>query len=77
MCEIILTWLIGNWPALAIAIVVGIIVWFVARFYYKEFKPIEKSVGVLPCDSRGKLLEEIKESLAVIRTYITSKSKKT
>lgn len=72
MCEIILTWLIGNWPALAIAIVVGIIVWFVARFYYKEFKPIEKSVGVLPCDSRGKLLEEIKESLAVIRTYITT-----
>lgn len=72
MWEIILTWLIGNWPALVIALIVGAVVWFVTRFYYKEFRPVEKSVNTLPCDSRGKLLEDIKESLAVIRTYITT-----
>lgn len=69
MLEVILTWLMANWPAL---VVVGGIVWFVTRFYYKEFRPVEKSVNTLPCDSRGKLLEDIKESLAVIRTYITT-----
>ena len=69
MLEVILTWLMANWPAL---VVVGGIVWFVTRFYYKEFRSVEKSVNTLPCDSRGKLLEDIKESLAVIRTYITT-----
>ena len=72
MLEVILTWLMANWPAL---VVVGGIVWFVTRFYYKEFRPVEKSVNTLPCDSRGKLLEDIKESLAVIRTYIFTKGK--
>ena len=72
MWEIILTWLTTNWPALIIALIVGVIVWFVTRFYYDGFTPLKKQVNDLPCSVHEGQFQKIMDKLETISLAVVS-----
>lgn len=70
----LLDWLSENYPMLIIAIVLTIIVWAIARFYYTRFKKTENKVSELPCDRHEDSFRKIMDELSIIRTYIVTKN---
>lgn len=65
-------WIADNYPGLLLAFIAAIITYFSTRWYYKELKPIKNDVKHLPCSERGKTLDDIKDTLTIIRTYIAT-----
>lgn len=59
MWDAILNWLAEEYPALILAVVVAVVVWGLAKFYYqrigkneREIAEVEKKVSELPCKAR-------------------------
>lgn len=47
MASVILQWLITNAPNIAVTILIGFIVWQIAKTYFTRFKPMETNVKAL------------------------------
>ena len=61
---------------LAVALAVGLAVWYFSRWYHRRFLKLEdkaKKLDELPCSKHDEMFASIKEDLAVIRTYLTTK----
>ena len=61
---------------MAVALVVGLAVWYFSRWYHRRFLKLEEKadkLDKLPCVKHDEMFASIKEDLAVIRTYITTK----
>ena len=72
----IIAFFIKRWPILAVAIVVAAAVWYFSRWYHRRFLKLEdkaKKIDELPCAKHDEMFASIKEDLAVIRTYLTTK----
>ena len=59
MWDAICNWLAEEYPALILAVVVAVVVWCIAKFYYqriekneREIAEVEKKVSELPCKAR-------------------------
>lgn len=64
--ETILSRLLDKWPSLLLILVTAVIVWFVVRWYYRRFKPVEdkaKKIDTLPCAKNEELLSKIATKL--------------
>lgn len=78
--DAIITFLVERWPVLAAIIIAVAVTIFVCRWYYNRFVPAEKKandnekrIDNLPCSKHDEMFASIKEDLAVIRTYLTTK----
>lgn len=72
----IIAFFVKRWPILAVAIVVAVAVWYFSRWYHRRFLKLEdeaKKIDELPCAKHDEMFASIKEDLAVIRTYLTTK----
>ncbi len=49
MEKTVLDWLLKNYPIIFLCIVVAVVVWIIARFYFRRFKKMEDTVKELPC----------------------------
>ena len=72
--------IVGKWPELVIILIVVLIVWMVAKFYFKRFVPMENKINDVPCNSpKGHCkgidiiesdIKEIKSGMQNIKEYI-------
>lgn len=70
-------WLIENYPLLFLCVILIVVVWFIAKFYYQRFKKTENKVAELPCAVRGEQYNQIKEDLLQIKMFLMAKNPKT
>ena len=70
-------WLTDKSPLMLLIVVVAVIVWLIAKFYYKRFKILEERVETLPCDKHEDTFTQIKEELLQIKTFLMTKNPKT
>lgn len=70
-------WLIENCPLLFLCVILIVVVWFIAKFYYQRFKKTENKVAELPCAVRGEQYNQIKEDLLQIKMFLMAKNPKT
>lgn len=73
MQNAIFNWFANNYPELIGCIIVAIIVWFIAKFYFFGYKKVEDKVKNLPCERNSINLNEINSKLDRIITYLTTK----
>lgn len=69
-------WIAEHYPSVLLALAVGVTTWLLSRLYYDEIKPLKKSLSELPCSKREAVLEDIKDTLTTIRTYIATSDPK-
>lgn len=60
----IITYLLNHWPWVVVVFVVIVIVWYVAKFYFKRFVPLEDKTTHLPCETHRSDLQSIKTTMA-------------
>lgn len=70
-------WLIENYPLLFLCVILIVVVWLIAKFYYQRFKKTENKVAELPCAVRGEQYNQIKEDLLQIKMFLMAKNPKT
>ena len=70
-------WLIENYPLVFFCIILVVVVWLIAKFYYQRFKTAEKRIAELPCAARGEQYNQIKEDLLQIKMFLMAKNPKT
>lgn len=64
--EIIINFLQEKSPIIVVIIIVGIIVWKIAKFYFNRFKKTEDVVAKLPCKEHSTNIDDIKSTIFVI-----------
>ena len=70
-------WLIESYPLLFLCVILIVVVWLIAKFYYQRFKKTENKVAELPCAVRGEQYNQIKEDLLQIKMFLMAKNPKT
>ncbi len=76
MWNIVLDWLANNYPLLLVCLVVFVLTWIIANFYYTRFKKTEDTVKKLPCDKHSEMFKQISDDLLQIKTYIMTRNPK-
>ena len=72
MWESILNIIAGYSVTAFLFIVVAVVVWFVARFYFTRFKKTEERVNNLPCKQHESQYEKLSEKIDNLRTDINA-----
>ena len=68
MNDILLNWLLDNYPGIFICIVIAVAVYYATRFYYTRFKVVENKVDALPCDMHREEIAAIKAETGKLDT---------
>ena len=83
MFDAVVQWLSDNYPLIFIGIIIAVVVWLVARFYYTRFVMIQKEmektinrINKLPCPNQQTRYELITQQLSTIITYLQVKDSK-
>lgn len=83
MIKVILQWLLDNFPLIFTGVIIIVVVWLVARFYFTRFVMLEKEmektinrIDKLPCPNQQKSAELITQQLSTIITYLQVKDSK-
>jgi len=74
--ETLLKSIVEQWSITATFVIAAIIVWIVAKLYFKRFVPMETKIKDAPCDKHDRLLENmgtIMDSIRKIEDYIIKK----
>ena len=73
MKDAIFNWMAENYPLLFVCILIAVVVWIVARFYFKDYRRVEDKVANLPCEHYSKLYNDMQIKLDRIITYLSTK----
>ena len=63
----------GKWPEMIIIFIVGLVVWIVAKFYFRRFVPVEDKINNVPCNKHNdyyKNMGVMAKSIRKIEEYI-------
>lgn len=77
MWDQVWTWLANNYPLAILILIVGVAVWFVAKFYYQRFEKMETIVTDLPCKMHEEQYGQIKDELLQIKIFLMARNPKT
>ena len=75
----ILNFLQAKFPILFIIVIVSIIIWYIAKFYFVRFKKTEEKINNAPCykcEDFYNNVSELKENVRDIKEYIFKKDPK-
>lgn len=59
-----------GYPELIIFLIVGVVVWFVAKLYFKRFLPMENKVNNAPCNKDKDFYKDMAKSIRKIEKYM-------
>lgn len=71
MKDILLNWILDNYPGIFICVVFAVVVYFVTKFYYTRYKKTEDKVKELPCNAHKEELSTAKDRTEKLENNIT------